>query len=111
MVVDAVIRHWVKEVTLTEAGPGGLGLTIINLATYFYANDILVELNQPERLQREFDVLTGLFNLIGLRKNTAKTVGMVCQPYHVPGGMSKAEYARQGTGKGPTFWERHRMRV
>ena len=31
VVVDAVIRHWVTEVTPTEAGTGGLGLTSIDL--------------------------------------------------------------------------------
>ena len=39
MVVDAVIRHWVTVVTSTEAGMGGLGLTIVDLAAYFYADD------------------------------------------------------------------------
>ena len=42
MVVDAVIRHWVTVVTSTEVGTGGLGLTIVDLAAYFYANDGLV---------------------------------------------------------------------
>ena len=78
MVVDAVICHWVTVVTPTEAGTGGLGLTIINMAAYFYAKKSLVASNQPERLQRLFDVLTRLFNQVGLWINTAKTVGMVC---------------------------------
>ena len=43
MVVNAVIRHWVTVVRPTEAGTGGLGLTIIDLAAYFYANDGLVK--------------------------------------------------------------------
>ena len=32
VVVDAVICHWVMVVTPPEAGTGGLGLTIIDLA-------------------------------------------------------------------------------
>ena len=78
VVVDAVIRHWVTVVTPTEAGTGGLGLTIIDLAENLYSNDGLVVSTQPERLLREFDVLTGLFDRFGLRINTVKTVGMVC---------------------------------
>ena len=35
MVLDAVIRHWVKVVTPTEAVMGGLGLTIIDLVGVF----------------------------------------------------------------------------
>ena len=80
MVVDAVIRHWVTVVIPIEAGTGRLGLKIIDLAVYFYANDGLVASTQLERLQRDFDFLTGLFNWVGLRANMAKTVGMVCQP-------------------------------
>ena len=68
MVVDAIIRHWVTVVTPSEAGTGGLGMTIIDLAAYFYANNGLVALAQPERLQRAFEVLTSLFNWIGLKK-------------------------------------------
>ena len=59
--VDAVIRHWVMVVTPTEAGTGGIGLTIIDLAAYFYANDVLVVSTQPERLQRASGILTSLF--------------------------------------------------
>ena len=79
--------------TLTEAGTVGLGLTIIYLTDYFYASDVIVALNQPERLHRAFVVLTGLFYRVGLRKNIAKTVGMVCQTCHAPGGMSEEAYA------------------
>ena len=32
VVMDAVIHHWLTVVTPTEAGTGGLGLTIIYLA-------------------------------------------------------------------------------
>ena len=32
-------------------------------------------IDPPERLQRAFDVLTGLFDLFGLQTNTVKTVG------------------------------------
>ena len=77
LVVDAVIRHWVTVVTPNEAGTGGLSLTIIDLVDYFYANDGLVPSTQPERLQRAFDVLTGLFDQVELQTNTVKTVGMV----------------------------------
>ena len=52
--------------TPTEKGTGGLGLTIINLAPYFYVDDGLVASIKPERLQRAFDVLTGLFDRAGL---------------------------------------------
>ena len=70
----------------SEEGTGGLGLKIIDLVAYFYADDGLVVSTQPERLKRAFGVLTGLFNWVILWKNTANTVGMVCQSCHTPGG-------------------------
>ena len=48
--VNTVIRHWVMVVMPTEAGMGGLGLTIIDLASYFYSNNGLVLLTQSERI-------------------------------------------------------------
>ena len=111
VVVDAVIRHWLKVVTPTGAGTGGLGLRIIDLVAYFYADDKLVASTQPDRIQRAFDVFTGLFDRVGLRKNTAKTVNMVYQPCHATRGVSEAAYVRRVTGEGPTFWERHWMWV
>ena len=76
--VDAVISHWVTVVTPAEVGTIRIGLTTIDLAAYFYANNGLVASTQPERIHRPFDVVTGLFNWVGIRTNTANTVGMVC---------------------------------
>ena len=81
VVLDTVIRHWVTVVTPTEAGTGVIGLTIIDLAAYFYANDGLVASTQPERLQRAFDVLTSLFNQVGLRKTRRRR--LICYSSHV----------------------------
>ena len=111
MVVDAVIRHWVTVTTPSEVVKRGLGLTIIDLAACFYDDDGFVVLTQTERLQRAFGTLTGLFDRVGLGKNTAKAVGMVCHPCHVLGGISEEGYARRVKGKGPTFWKRQRRRV
>ena len=80
----------------------------IYLEAYFYAYNGLVVSTQLERLQRAFDVLTGLFNLFVLRKNTAKTVGMVCQPCHAPVRISEEAYERRTMNKGPIFQERQR---
>ena len=50
VVMDAVIRHWVTVMMPSEAVTGGIGLTIIYLAAYFYAQDSLVASIQTERL-------------------------------------------------------------
>ena len=111
VVVDTVIRHWVTVVKPTEAGTGGLALTIINLAACFYADDGLVASTQPESLQRAFDALTGLFDWVGLHTNTESMVGMVCQPCHTLGRMLEESYERRPTVKGPKFRECQRRRV
>ena len=64
-------------------------MTIIDLEAYFYANYGLVASTQPERLHRTFDVVTSLFDRVGLWTNTAKIVSMIYQPCHKPGGMSE----------------------
>ena len=53
-----------------------LGLSIPDFVAYFYANDCLVTLTQPERLQWAFGVLTCLFDQVGLRTNMRKMVSM-----------------------------------
>ena len=93
VVMYSIIRHWVTVMTPAEAGTGGLGLTIIDLAAYLYDDDGLVVSTQPERLHRALDVLAGLFDHVSLRKNMANMVVMVCQPRHTP-------HARRGVGGG-----------
>ena len=66
VVVDSFIRHWVTVVTLSEAGTGGIIMKIIDMAAYFYSEDILVASTQPERLQREFEILASLFDRVCL---------------------------------------------
>ena len=72
--------YLVTVVAPTKDGREGLGMSIQDLAAYFYAENDLVTLTQLERLQRVFDVLNEIFDRVGLRANTRKTVGMVCHP-------------------------------
>ena len=107
----SAIIHWVTVVALTKAGMEGLGLSIQDLVAYFYANDGFVALTQPERLHRAFEVLTGLFDWVGLRKNTQKTGSMACQTCDAPGRMPGEAYGMRMTGTGPTFQEQQWRRV
>ena len=54
-------------------------------ATFFYAVDGMVASTYPGWLQSSFDILTELFDRVGLRKNVRKTVGMVCMPCQAAG--------------------------
>ena len=51
VVVDTIIRHWVIVVAATEAGAGGLGFLIQELATNFNSDNGIVASTQPERPQ------------------------------------------------------------
>ena len=51
---------------------------IRNLVTCFYADDRLVAARGADTLQKAFDILTGLFDRVGLRTNTTKTKVMLC---------------------------------
>ena len=62
-------------------------------------------MNQTERLQRTFNVLTGLFDQVVLRNNKQKTVIMACKKCHAPERMSVEAYERRTMGTGPTYQE------
>ena len=96
---------------LTEVGTEILGLLIQDLAEYFYAKYVIFSSTQPERIQREFEFLSGLFDQVGLRTNARKMLSMSCRKFHVPVRMSLEAYERRTTGMGPTFWGRQQQRV
>ena len=81
------------------------------LSEYFYADYGPVASTQLERLQRVFEVLTGLFDQVGIRTNTRKTVIMAYHPCHAPSMMSSEACEHQTAGTGPTFREQQWMRV
>ena len=76
------------------------------LAAYFYTENILVASDQPERIQKPFGVLTGLFNRVGLRMNMRKTSSIACHPCHVTGLMYLEAYGRRTMEMIPTFQDK-----
>ena len=83
-----------------EAGASGIGETIQELEAFFYADDRIFALPYPERLHREFNVLTYLFDRFGLNKNVRKTVSTSFRPCYTPGGLLESEYMHKVTGVG-----------
>ena len=47
-----------------------------------------------------FDVLTGLFDRVGLWTNVRKTVGMMCRPCQEAGVRAEKAYTRRMMGEG-----------
>ena len=58
-----------------------------------------------------FDMLTGIFDRVGLRTNVRKTVGMVWRPCRAAGVRADEAYTRRMTGEGRSFKERQREKV
>ena len=77
----------------------------------FYADNGLIVLTWAGRLQRNFDVLTDLFDRISLQTNTRKTVGVVCQPYHFLVRMLVDAYNHRIIGEGLAYQKRLQQRV
>ena len=80
-------------------------------ATFFYAVDGMVASTYPGWLQSSFDMLTGIFDLVGLRTNIRKTLGMVCRPCQAAGVQADEAYTDRMTGKERRSKERQRERV
>ena len=62
-------------------------------------------------LQRNFDPLTDLFDIVGPRTNIQKTVNTFFQPRHYPSGMLVEAYTCQMNREGPMYRDCIRWRV
>ena len=80
VMVDAVVREWMRIMLGPEAAASGYGKELRRLMAIFYADDALLASRDPELLQESLDVMVGLFERVGLRTNTKKTKVMTCVP-------------------------------
>ena len=92
-----------KELAGEEAEPDGFGRAAGRMVTFFYADNRLLEYTREERLHQEFNMLTNLFDCVGLRMNVRKTVSVVCQPCQSVGGHPYEAYKRRIIGMGITY--------
>ena len=68
IVVDMVIPIWDKLVTFEAELPEGFVRAVQNLYDLLYADDRILAYATPDRIQAALDVLTGLFNCVGIQK-------------------------------------------
>jgi hypothetical protein len=80
VVVDAVVREWLRQSLGEEAARHGLGDLVKTIMVAFYADDGVLSARCPEWLQESFTTLVGLFERVGLRTNSQKTKVMTCVP-------------------------------
>ena len=79
MVVDAVTRNWVMVVLNEEAGMEGFGRAVQALTVLLYEKNGILEYPRIDLIQKTLEVLTGLFDWVGLWTNMVKVVGMTFQ--------------------------------
>ena len=89
----------------------GLGRTVEDMLTLFYADDGLLSTKDREWLQKALDLLVSLFERIGLKTNESKTKLMVCLPAVKATRMTDGAYKRRMTGEGESYRERQRRKV
>ena len=70
----------------------------------------MVASTDPGWLQSGFDLLTGLFEHVGLQTNVRKTVGVVCRPFRAAELQADKAYTQRMTGEERSFKERERER-
>ena len=80
VVVDVVVRHWVSVMVFGVEERGGRVQEGIHQKALFYADNGMVASLDPRWIQGDFSTLVGLFERVGLKNNSRKTVGMVCRP-------------------------------
>ena len=73
---------------------------------FVYTNDGVVASKDLEWLQLPFNMLTGLFDRVGLRTNVHKTVGMVCCSCWASGVRADKSYTWRMKGEGRSSKER-----
>ena len=64
-------------------------------SAFFNADDGVVASTDPGWIQSAFDLMTGVFDRLGLRTNIHKAVGMVCLPCQASGVRSFEAYNRR----------------
>ena len=103
VIVDAVLCHLVTVVAGEEEDPDGFGRAAGCIVKFFYTDNRLLDYTREEQLQWEFNMLTNLFDRVGLRMDVRKTVSVVCQPCQSVGGNPAEAYKRRIIGMGITY--------
>ena len=110
VVVDAVVREWLRQSLGEEAARHGLGDLVATIMVAFYADDGVLSARCPEWLQESFTTLVGLFECVGLRTNAQKTKVMTCIPGRIRVSRTEEVYTDFCHGAS-THAARKRLRV
>ena len=85
--------------------------TVDSKGGIFYGNDGVVASTDPVWLQSAFNLLSGMFDRVGLWMNVENTAGMVCRTCWAEEVQADEAYTWQMAGEGCIFKEQQRERV
>jgi hypothetical protein len=110
IMIDSVFCHWLTKVVPFNA-EDGLGRTVEDMLTLFYADDGLLSAKDKEWLLKALNLLVSLFERIGLKTNDSKTKRMICLPAVKATRMTDGAHKCRMTGEGNSCHECMRQRV
>ena len=96
--VDVIVREWLRPILGNESTTARVGEEIRQFQAAFYADNWLVQLRDPVRLQTLLDTLVSLFGSISLRTNVLKTKTIVCVPGRIRTCQSQETYTERMEG-------------
>ena len=105
IMVDAVVREWISQLLyedgeeateLSDATAASLEVGLI--VALLYADDAYIASTSRDILQDSMDILTDLFDRVGLRTNTEKTKVMTCVNEKIRLRQSEEVYRNQREG-------------
>ena len=85
IMVDAILRKWERQLILEGIPLGQVRV----LVAIFYADDGLIAARNSKHLQTAIDLLTALFDRVGLQTNTTKTEAMIFMPGKIRTSLSE----------------------
>ena len=88
IMVDAIISEWERQLILEGIPLGQVRV----LVAIFYADDGLIAARNAKHLQTAIDLLTALFDRVGLQTNTTKTEAMTFVPGKIRTSLSETAY-------------------
>jgi hypothetical protein len=105
--IDAIIRHWYKEVSLIEI----VGIARTDTHLMKYVDESKPSGHNPLVIRQALDLLVDLLARTGMWVNTQKTKTMIVTGGKIIARQSNPAYERRMTGEGETHREKKRTQV
>ena len=100
MALERMVQHWLSlKMEEGYAIHDGLRMAVVRIMDVFYADDVLIRLQEPEWIQGVINVLIRIFHRVGLIANAAKPNTTTFQPGENHTRMLEEAFIRRSTGE------------